>query len=214
MVKIAPSILSADFSRLGEEIKKVEDGGADLIHVDVMDGHFVPNLTMGSVILQWIKPYSKLPFDCHLMVTNPESYFESFEKAGADSISFHVEAVPDVKKTLAELSKTKCKKGLAINPDQPLSRLTPHLADIDLITVMSVFPGFAGQKFIETVLPKVKELAELKKKNNYRYEIEIDGGINEQTAVLAREAGAEILVAGSAVYKAQNPAAMIKALRG
>ena len=214
MVKIAPSILSADFSRLGDEIKKVEDGGADLIHVDVMDGHFVPNLTMGAVILHSIKPLSKLPFDCHLMVTNPESYFESFEKAGADSISFHVEAVPDVKKTLAELSKTKCKKGLAINPDQPLSRLTPHLADIDLITVMSVFPGFAGQKFIETVLPKVKELSELKKKNGYRYEIEIDGGINEQTAVLAREAGSEILVAGSAVYKAQNPAAMIKALRG
>ncbi len=214
MVKIAPSILSADFSRLGDEIKKVEDGGADLIHVDIMDGHFVPNLTMGAVILQWIKPLSKLPFDCHLMVTNPESYFESFQKAGADSISFHVEAVPDVKKTLNELAKYKCKKGLAINPDQPLSRLTPYLADIDLITVMSVFPGFAGQKFIETVLPKIKELAELKKKNNYRYEIEIDGGINEQTAVLAREAGAEILVAGSAVYKAQNPAAMIKALRG
>jgi ribulose-phosphate 3-epimerase len=213
MIKIAPSILSADFGKLLEQVQLVENGGADLLHVDVMDGQFVPNLTLGPVIVASLKGKTNLPMHCHLMIKTPEQFFKAFEQAGATYISFHAEAVDSIQKTLDELKKTSCKLAIAINPDTPLQRIVEFLPQLDLVLVMAVFPGFAGQKFIPEVLGKVRELKKLKTENNYRYLIEIDGGINLQTAPLAIAAGAECLVAGSAVYGNPDPVSVIKALK-
>lgn len=200
MIKIAPSILSADFSKLGEEIKDVEKGGADYIHVDVMDGHFVPNITIGPLIVEAIRPITSLPLDVHLMIENPDNYIPTFAKAGADIITVHVEACPHLHRTIQLIKSHGIKAGVVLNPHTPVSVIEHVLEDIDMVLLMTVNPGFGGQKFIHSVLPKIKQVAEMVKERNLEVEIEVDGGVNAETARLCVEAGANVLVAGSAVY--------------
>ncbi|RSD28064.1 ribulose-phosphate 3-epimerase [Mesobacillus subterraneus] len=213
MVKIAPSILSADFARLGEEIKDVERGGADYIHVDVMDGHFVPNITIGPLIVEAIRPVTTLPLDVHLMIENPDQYIEAFAKAGADYITVHVEACRHLHRTIQMIKSTGVKAGVVINPATPVESLRHVIEDVDLVLLMSVNPGFGGQKFIPSVLPKIRQVKELADSLNPELEIEIDGGVNEETAKLCIEAGANVLVAGSAVFNKEDRAAAIASLR-
>lgn len=213
MVKIAPSILSADFARLGEEIKDVERGGADYIHVDVMDGHFVPNITIGPLIVEAIRPITKLPLDVHLMIENPDQYIEAFAKAGADYITVHVEACRHLHRTIQLIKSTGAKAGVVINPATPVESLVHIIKDLDMVLLMSVNPGFGGQKFIHSVLPKIKQVKEMANALNPELEIEIDGGVNEETAKLCIEAGANVLVAGSAVFNQKDRAAAIASLK-
>lgn len=214
MIKIAPSILSADFSRLGEEIKDVEKGGADYIHVDVMDGHFVPNITIGPLIVEAIRPITSLPLDVHLMIENPDQYIEAFAKAGADIITVHVEACAHLHRTIQLIKSHGIKAGVVLNPHTPVSMIEHVLEDIDMVLLMTVNPGFGGQKFIHSVLPKVKQVADMVRERNLQVEIEIDGGVNAETAKLCVEAGANVLVAGSAVYNEKDRGAAIAAIRG
>ena len=204
MVKIAPSILSADFSKLGEEISDVEKGGAELIHVDVMDGHFVPNITIGPLIVESIRPITKLPLDVHLMIENPDQYIESFAKAGADYITVHVEACRHLHRTIQLIKSFGVKAGVVLNPATPVQLIEPIIEELDIVLLMSVNPGFGGQKFIPSVLNKIKQVRDLAKQKGVQLEIEVDGGVNEQTARLCVEAGATILVAGSAVYNQED----------
>ena len=204
MVKIAPSILSADFSKLGEEISDVEKGGAELIHVDVMDGHFVPNITIGPLVVESIRPITKLPLDVHLMIENPDQYIESFAKAGADYITVHVEACRHLHRTIQLIKSFGVKAGVVLNPATPVQLIEPILEELDIVLLMSVNPGFGGQKFIPSVLNKIKQVRDLAKQKGVQLEIEVDGGVNEQTARLCVEAGATILVAGSAVYNQED----------
>jgi ribulose-phosphate 3-epimerase len=213
MVKIAPSILSADFARLGEEIKDVERGGADYIHVDVMDGHFVPNITIGPLIVEAIRPVTQLPLDVHLMIENPDQYIEAFAKAGADYITVHVEASRHLHRTIQLIKSTGVKAGVVINPATPVETLKHVIEDIDLVLLMSVNPGFGGQKFISSVLSKIRQVKEMANELNPKLEIEVDGGVNEETAKLCIEAGANVLVAGSAVFNKEDRAAAIASLR-
>ena len=213
MVKIAPSILSADFARLGEEIKDVERGGADYIHVDVMDGHFVPNITIGSLIVEAIRPVTKLPLDVHLMIENPDQYVEAFAKAGADYITVHVEACRHLHRTIQLIKSTGVKAGVVLNPATPVDSLKHIIEDVDMVLLMSVNPGFGGQKFISSVLPKIRQVKELADSLNPDLEIEVDGGVNEETAKLVIEAGANVLVAGSAVFNKEDREAAIASLR-
>lgn len=199
---IAPSILSADFSRLGEEIKAVENAGADLIHVDVMDGHFVPNITIGAPVVKSIRPMTGLPLDCHLMIENPEKYIEDFSKAGADMISVHIEAC-NLKSTLAEIKKLGRKAGAVINPPTDIEKLIPYAQYADYILVMTVNPGFSGQKMIAECIEKIKCLDDLRKEKGYNYQIEVDGGIKTDNIHIAAKAGSDIFVAGSAIFN--NP---------
>ena len=198
MVKIAPSILSADFSKLGEEIKDVERGGADYIHVDVMDGHFVPNITIGPLIVDSIRPITKLPLDVHLMIENPDQYIEDFAKAGADYITVHVEACRH--RTINLIKSLGVKAGVVLNPATPVQLIEPIIEDLDMVLLMSVNPGFGGQKFISSVLSKIKQVKEMSEQKGLNLEIEVDGGVNEEIALLCVEAGATVLVAGSAVF--------------
>lgn len=214
MVKIAPSILSADFSRLGEEIKDVELGGADYIHVDVMDGHFVPNITIGPLIVEAIRPVTKLPLDVHLMIENPDQYVEAFAKAGADYITVHVEACRHLHRTIQNIKSYGVKAGLVLNPATPVESIQHVIEDVDMVLLMSVNPGFGGQKFIPSVFPKIKQVREMADEKGLDIEIEIDGGVNEETAKLCIEAGANVLVAGSAVYNQPDRKKAIEALRG
>ncbi|NRG45638.1 ribulose-phosphate 3-epimerase [Bacillus sp. CRN 9] len=214
MVKIAPSILSADFSKLGEEIKDVEQGGADYIHVDVMDGHFVPNITIGPLIVDAIRPITKLPLDVHLMIENPDQYIEAFAKAGADYITVHVEACQHLHRTIHLIKSYGIKAGVVLNPATPVQSIKHVLEDIDMVLLMTVNPGFGGQKFITSVLPKIAEVKQLIEAGDLQVEIEVDGGVNEETAKLCMEAGADVLVAGSAVYNKENRAEAIAAIRG
>ena len=200
MVKIAPSILSADFSKLGEEIKDVERGGADYIHVDVMDGHFVPNITIGPLIVDSIRPITKLPLDVHLMIENPDQYIEDFAKAGADYITVHVEACRHLHRTIQLIKSLGVKAGVVLNPATPVQLIEPIIEDLDMVLLMSVNPGFGGQKFILSVLTKIKQVKEMSEQKGLNLEIEVDGGVNEETALLCVEAGATVLVAGSAVF--------------
>lgn len=200
MVKIAPSILSADFSKLGEEIKDVERGGADYIHVDVMDGHFVPNITIGPLIVDSIRPITKLPLDVHLMIENPDQYIEDFAKAGADYITVHVEACRHLHRTIHLIKSLGVKAGVVLNPATPVQLIEPIIEDLDMVLLMSVNPGFGGQKFISSVLSKIKQVKEMSEQKGLNLEIEVDGGVNEETALLCVEAGATVLVAGSAVF--------------
>ena len=200
MIKIAPSILAADFSKLAEEVKEVEAAGADLIHIDVMDGHFVPNITMGAIVVEALRPVTKLPLDVHLMIENPDAYIEQFAQAGADYITVHVEACPHLHRTLQLIRSTGVKSGVVLNPHTPIETISHVLEEIDLVLFMTVNPGFGGQKFIHSVLPKVKQLSTLIQERQLPIEIEIDGGVDEETIVPCVEAGATILVAGSAIF--------------
>lgn len=199
MVQIAPSILSADFARLGAEVKALEKAGADLIHLDVMDGHFVPNLTFGPMLVKAIRPYTTLPFDVHLMMTNPAPFIAEFARAGADMITVHLESDADIADLIALIKKEKKKAGISIRPKTSVSKLLPYLPMIDLVLVMSVEPGFGGQPFIKHSLEKIVELKALIGRKNVQ--ISVDGGINDITAPACVLAGADILVAGSYVFK-------------
>ncbi len=213
MIKIAPSILSADFAKLGEEIKEVEQGGADWIHVDVMDGHFVPNITIGPLIVEAIRPVTSLPLDVHLMIEEPDRYIEQFAKAGADYITVHAEACRHLHRTIQLIRSFGVKPGVVLNPHTPVETIQHVLEDIDLVLFMTVNPGFGGQKFISSVVPKVKQLSDIVKERNLSLEIEIDGGINSETIGLCVEAGATVFVAGSAVYNQKDRAAAIQKIR-
>ncbi len=214
MIKIAPSILSADFSKLGEEIKDVEKGGADYIHVDVMDGHFVPNITIGPLIVESVRPITKLPLDVHLMIENPDQYIEAFAKAGADYITVHVEACRHLHRTIQLIKSFGVKAGVVLNPATPVQMIEHIIEDLDMVLLMSVNPGFGGQKFIPSVLTKIKQVKELVVQKGLTVEIEVDGGVNKETAPLCIQAGATVLVAGSAVYNQTDREQAIAALRG
>ncbi len=214
MLKIAPSILSADFAKLGEEILAVERAGADYIHVDVMDGHFVPNITIGPLIVEAIRPVTKLPLDVHLMIDNPDQYIEAFAKAGADYITVHVEACRHLHRTIHHIKSFGIKAGVVLNPATPVYTIQHILKDIDMVLLMSVNPGFGGQKFIPEVLPKIRKVKEMADSIGKEIEIEIDGGVNSETAKLCVEAGANVLVAGSAIYDQEDYAAAISLIRG
>jgi ribulose-phosphate 3-epimerase len=213
MVKIAPSILSADFSKLGEEIKDVEKGGADYIHVDVMDGHFVPNITIGPLIVEAIRPVTKLPLDVHLMIENPDQYIEAFANAGADYITVHVEACKHLHRTISYIKSFGIKAGVVLNPATPVETIQHIIEDIDMVLLMTVNPGFGGQAFIPSVLPKITQVKAMAESKNLTIEIEVDGGVNEETAKLCVEAGANVLVAGSAVYNKPDRGQAIAALK-
>jgi ribulose-phosphate 3-epimerase len=215
MLRIAPSILSADFAKLAEEIQDVEKGGADWIHVDVMDGHFVPNITLGPLVVEAIRPHTRLPLDVHLMIEQPERYIPAFAKAGADLISVHVEASPHLHRTLHYIKEQNVKTGVVLNPATSLHTIE-HVLDesLDLVLLMTVNPGFGGQKFIPAVLPKIRALRRmLDERGLHHIHIEVDGGINEQTAPLVVEAGADVLVAGNAVFAEPDRAEAIRLLR-
>ncbi|WP_053366150.1 ribulose-phosphate 3-epimerase [Bacillus sp. FJAT-27245] len=214
MVKIAPSILSADFSRLGEEIKDVERGGADYIHVDVMDGHFVPNITIGPLIVEAIRPITDLPLDVHLMIENPDQYIEAFAKAGADYITVHVEASRHLHRTNQIIKSFGVKAGVVLNPATPVESIKHIIEDVDMVLLMTVNPGFGGQKFIPGVLPKIREVKAMALATGKDIEIEVDGGVNAETAKLCIDAGATVLVAGSAVYGHVDRAKAIADIRG
>lgn len=199
-IKISPSILSADFSILGNEIKSLEQAGADLIHIDVMDGHFVPNITMGPPIIKMVRKCTKLPFDVHLMISPVEKYIKAFADAGSDIITIHPEATDNLKRAVGTIKSLGKKAGVSLNPKTHISALMDVINDIDLILIMSVNPGFAGQSFMGEVLPKVTELRKMINDKKLKIDIEIDGGINFETAPLAVKAGANILVSGTTIF--------------
>ena len=213
MIKIAPSILSSDFSKLGEEIVRMEKSGADLIHIDVMDGHFVPNLSMGSMIVESIRKYTKLPFDVHFMISKPLDYADMFIKAGADIITFHIEADSPVKETIDKIKSNGCKVGLVVKPGTDIEKVYPYLPDIDKVLIMTVEPGFGGQKFMPDMMSKVTALKQECEKRNINIDIQVDGGIAEDTIAVASKAGANEFVAGSALFRAEDTKQKIKELR-
>ncbi|MBI5049352.1 MAG: ribulose-phosphate 3-epimerase [Nitrospirae bacterium] len=213
MVKIAPSILSADFSRLGEEIKAAEKAGADLIHVDVMDGHFVPNITIGPPVVKALRKITSLPLDVHLMITEPDRYIEDFAKAGADIITIHSEASTHLHRSINYIKAQKAKAGVSLNPSTPLNVLDFVLPEVDMVLLMSVNPGFGGQEFIPQTLGKIKKLRDIIKKKKYRIEIEVDGGVNINNAAGVIKAGADILVMGNAFFNSKDYAGVVKAVK-
>lgn len=207
-ILVAPSILSADFSRLKDEIADVERGGCDLLHVDVMDGQFVPNITIGPCVVQSIRKTTRLPLDVHLMIVEPIRYIREFRDAGSDLITVHVEATKDLKKTLSHIKKSGAKVGLSLRPRTPVSRLYPYLKEVDLVLVMTVEPGFGGQSFMESMIQKVRDL-----RPKFSGLISVDGGINPETAQIAKKAGADIMVAGSSIFKEKDRKKIIRLLR-
>jgi len=213
MIKIAPSVLSADFSKLGEEIKKAEKAGADLIHVDVMDGHFVPNITVGPLVVEAIKNVTTLPLDVHLMIEKPEEFLKDFIKAGADYITVHIEASIHLHRTVHWIKESGVKAGVSLNPATTVWSLDPMLPDLDMVLLMSVNPGFGGQQFIPMTLQKIKSLKEVIKERGYKIEIEVDGGVNINNAGDAAKAGADILVMGNAFFNSKDYAEVIRTVR-
>ncbi len=203
-IQISPSILSADFSQLGNEIKRLEEGGADMIHVDVMDGHFVPNLTIGPPVIKALRKQCSIKFDVHLMISPVHKYIEAYADAGADIITIHPEATENLEESILKIKSLNKKVGVSLNPESKLDLITNYLEKIDLVLIMSVNPGFGGQKFMPEVLDKVKQLKEIKSKRNMNFDIEIDGGINFDNCQLAIDAGANILVSGTTVFKSNN----------
>ncbi len=203
-IKISPSILSADFSQLGAEIKKLSDAGADMIHVDVMDGHFVPNLTIGPPVIKDLRKYSSIPFDVHLMISPVHKYIESYAQAGADIITIHPEATDELQKSINKIKELKKKVGISLNPNTNINLIENYLNQIDLVLIMSVNPGFGGQKFMPEVLQKIRDLVNIRKEQKINFDIEIDGGINFDNSKQAIEAGANILVSGTTIFKSND----------
>lgn len=203
-MKIAPSFLSCDFSKLGEELVRMDKAHADLIHLDVMDGHFVPNITFGAPVIKWARPYTKLPFDVHLMISEPHRYIKDFAQAGADIITFHTECGSDISSTIDLISSYGIKPGLVIKPNTPASDVFPYLDKLYMVLIMTVEPGFGGQSFMADMLPKVKEIKDYAKSIGKKILIEADGGINETTIAQCAQAGIDICVSGTGVFKAEN----------
>jgi ribulose-phosphate 3-epimerase len=211
--KIAPSILSADFSRLGDEVRAIEKGGADVIHVDVMDGHFVPNITIGPLVVQGLKKLTSLPLDVHLMIENPERYIEVFAQAGSDWITIHAEVYPNLKRMIKKIRQLNVRPGIVLKPATSLKTLFPVLDDIDLVLIMSVNPGFGGQSFIPSTLKKIARLRKIIVENQYALEIEVDGGIKIENIREVSKAGADIFVLGTGIFKTENYQETIRKLR-
>ena len=203
-IQISPSILSADFSQLGNEIKRLEEGGADFIHVDVMDGHFVPNLTIGPPVIKALKKNCSIKFDVHLMISPVHKYIDAYSEAGADIITIHPEATEDLSNSIKKIKELGKKVGVSLNPETKVNVIIDYLDKIDLVLIMSVNPGFGGQKFMPEVLSKIKELKKIQKEKNIDFDIEIDGGINFENSKIAIEAGANILVSGTTIFKSNN----------
>jgi len=203
-IKISPSILSADFSQLGSEIKRLEEGGADLIHVDVMDGHFVPNLTIGPPVIKTLRKFTTIPFDVHLMISPVHKYIKDYADAGADIITIHPEATENLLNSINHIKELNKKVGVSLNPDTKTNVIIDYLDKIDLVLIMSVFPGFGGQKFIPEVIKKIEELDQIKKNKKLNFDIEVDGGINFSNSKIVIEAGANILVSGTTIFKENN----------
>ena len=203
-IKIAPSILSADFGQLGSEINKLEKAGADMIHIDVMDGHFVPNITVGPPVIKALRNYTKLPFDVHLMISPVHKYIKDYANAGADIITIHPEATDNLVNSINHIKELKKKVGVSLNPDTEIDVIINLLDQIDLVLIMSVFPGFGGQKFIPEVVKKIEELNKIKMEKNLKYDIEVDGGINFSNSKIILNAGANILVSGTTIFKENN----------
>lgn len=213
MIKIAPSILAADFGKLVEEVKDVEAAGADLIHVDVMDGHFVPNISFGSIAMDAIRPHTDVPLDVHLMIENPDQYIEQFAKAGAAYITVHVEACRHLHRTIQLIRSFGVKPGVVLNPHTPIETIKHVLEDVDIVLFMTVNPGFGGQKFISSVVPKIEELSTIIQERHLDVAIEVDGGVNEETIVPCAKAGATIFVAGSAIFGKEDRHAALQAIK-
>lgn len=213
-VLVSPSILSADFAQLGQDVRRLQEAGADWIHVDVMDGQFVPNISFGMPVVKAVRPYAEIPFDVHLMISDPMKYAKEFAQAGADIITIHLETVEDPEAAIQEIRSLGKRVGIAISPDTPVETVLPHLGQVDMVLIMTVYPGFGGQSMISACLDKVRVVEKAARASHPNLIIQVDGGINGETAAAARDAGANCLVAGSAVFSAEDIAAAIGGLRG